>query len=172
VSDGIHPPKLETFDTTAMTNTDPKGIVRTVEEYRVEPFGLYMARPAPGRTQFDYLESWLLPHLGLRVTDFHFTPGHHRDQDFYLDVVDVNVAGPRWRTVDLYLDLALATRSRLDLIDVAELLAALGAGLLDAATAERAVRTAQQAVEGIAAAGYELDGWLRPKGIGLTWRRH
>ncbi len=171
VSQEIHPPKLETFDTAAMTNTDPKGIVRDVEEYRVEPFGLYMARSAPDRTQFDYLASWLLPELGLRITDFQFTPGNERDQDFYLDVVDVSVDGPRWHTRDLYLDLALATGSRIDLVDVDELLAAFGAGLLDAAAAERAVRRAHRAVEGIAGSRYDLDAWLAASGIAVTWHR-
>ena len=45
-----------------------------------------MARPTPGRAQFHYLESWLLPSLGLRATVFHFNPGYERDQDYYLDV--------------------------------------------------------------------------------------
>ncbi len=70
----LHPPKRERFDVSAGVNIDPKGIARSVEEYRVEPFGLYMARPTPGRAQFHYLESWLLPDLGLRITDFWFSP--------------------------------------------------------------------------------------------------
>ena len=93
-ADAIHPPKHETFDLAARTNTDPKGIVRAVDVYTVEPWGLYMARPTPGRAQFHYLESWLLPSLGLRATVFHFNPGHERDQDFYLDVGAVH-AGRR-----------------------------------------------------------------------------
>ena len=60
----------------AWTNTDPKGIERAVDEYTVTPWGLYMARPTPGRAQFHYLESWLLPALGLRASIFHFNPGH------------------------------------------------------------------------------------------------
>ena len=70
----MHPPKRETFDLVARSNTDPKGIVRAVDEYAVHPWGLYLARPTPGRAQFHYLESWLLPSLGLRATIFHFNP--------------------------------------------------------------------------------------------------
>ena len=66
----MHPPKHETFDLRARTNTDPKGVVRAVDEYVVQPWGLYLARPTPGRAQFHYLESWLLPSLGLRATFF------------------------------------------------------------------------------------------------------
>src|SRR5256885_16338024 len=113
----MHPPKHETFDLRARTNTDPKGIVRAVDEYVVRPWGLYLARPTPGRAQFHYLESWLVPGLGLRFTDFWFTPGHERDQDFYLDVVRVHRDGPRWVATDLYVDIGLKDKPSLRGID-------------------------------------------------------
>ncbi|MGB2721702.1 MAG: DUF402 domain-containing protein, partial [Rhodococcus sp. (in: high G+C Gram-positive bacteria)] len=81
----VHAPKHETFDLVAKTNVDPKGFVRVVDEYRVEPWGLYMARPSD-HAHFDYLESWLLPALGLRASVFHYLPAHARDQDYYVDI--------------------------------------------------------------------------------------
>ena len=167
-----HPPKVEVFDPGAMENIDPKGIVRAVEEYREEPFGLYLARPTPGRAQFHYLESWLLPGLGLRITDFWFSPGHERDQDFYLDVVRVRRDGGRWLATDLYLDLVLKDKQSVRVIDTDELLAALAAGLITAEDAEYALTTTYAAVEGLAAHGYDLAGWLSTKDVRLSWRRH
>ncbi|TDL05673.1 DUF402 domain-containing protein [Mycolicibacterium obuense] len=167
---GIHPPKRETFDLVARTNTDPKGVVRVVDVYDLHPWGLYMARPAPGRAQFGYLESWLLPALNLRVTVFHFHPGHERDQDFYLDV-GVYTPGPQlWIGEDHYLDLVLRTGRGVDVTDVDELVAALGDGLLDPGDAERAIHTAVHTVEALARHGYDLDRWLTTIGITLTWR--
>src|SRR5438067_3993571 len=168
----IHPPKVETFDLTARTNIDPKGIVREVEEFRVEPFGLYVARPVPGRAQFDYLESWLLPGLGLRLTDFWFTPGHERDQDLYFDVVSVEIEGEVWRTTDWYLDLTLLDGERLEVLDTDELLAAAAAGLLARKDAQRALEIVYTTVEGLAAHGYRLGPWLSTMDIELTWRWH
>ena len=107
----IHAPKHETFDLVARTNTDPKGIVRAVDVYTVEPWGLYMARPTPGRAQFHYMESWLLPSLGLRATVFHFNPGHERDQDYYLDVGRYTPGATAWHAEDHYLDLVVRTGS-------------------------------------------------------------
>ena len=83
----IHPPKVELFDLEAMTNTDPKGVVRAVREYRVEPFGLYVARDVIGHPSIRALESWLLPEMGLRITDWFYPPGHEWDDQFYVDVV-------------------------------------------------------------------------------------
>lgn len=168
---GMHAPKVEVFDVAGMTNTDPKGVVRAVDEYRVEPFGLYVARPAPGRTQFDYLESWLLPELGLRVTDFHFTASHQLDQDFYLDVAQIHVDGDRWQTRDLYLDLALFVGKDVAVLDTDELLEATVAGHLTQAEAVAAIETAYVTVDDLARNGYDLARWLATRDITLTWRR-
>lgn len=168
----VHSPKVETFDIPARVNIDPKGIEREVEEFRREPFGLYLARPTPGREQFHYLESWLLPELGLRVTDFWFNPGHERDQDFYLDIVDIDIDGDRWTTTDHYLDIVLAQHRGLTVLDTDELLAAAGLGLLTARQAHRALEITYNTVDGLAAHGYELNAWLVGLGAPLTWRRH
>ncbi|UYP21016.1 DUF402 domain-containing protein [Rhodococcus sp. Z13] len=164
-----HHVKTETFDVAARTNTDPKGFVRPVDVYRVEPWGLYMARPSD-HPQFHYLESWLLPELGLRVSIFHFTPGNERDQDRYVDVGRFWREGELWHSRDHFLDLVVRTGRETLVEDVDELFAAVGAGLLDADAAEAAVHTALRTVDGIAAHGYDLDAWLHAQGAPVSWR--
>jgi len=166
----IHAPKHETFDLRGRTNTDPKGIVRAVDDYVVRPWGLYLARPTPGRAQFHYLESWLLPSLGLRATIFHFNPGHERDQDYYLDIGEY-VSGPDgWSAEDHYLDLVIRTGARVDLTDVDELLEAVRHGLLTPEVGELAIRRAVAAVDGLSRHGYDLNAWLADEGMQLVWR--
>ena len=80
----LHPVKQETFDTAANINTDPKGFLREVDTFRVTDFGLYMGRGAD-HPEFGYLESWLLPELGLRANIFHWREGAGYEHDFYLD---------------------------------------------------------------------------------------
>ncbi|WP_407688592.1 ribonuclease FAU-1 family protein [Mycobacterium sp. HUMS_1102779] len=144
--------------------------MRAVDEYAVHPWGLYVARPTPGRAQFHYLESWLLPSLGLRATVFQFNPGHERDQDYYLDVGEY-VPGPQaWHAEDHYLDIEVRTGARAALLDVDELLDAVRHGLLTPEVAERAVRHAVDAVDGLARNGYDLSRWVAGKGMHLTWR--
>lgn len=168
----VHPPKVETFDLAAMTNTDPKGIVREVEEYREEPFGLYLARPTPGRTDFRYIESWLLPDLGLRVTDFWFNPGYERDQDFYLDIVEIQREGTLWRARDLYLDIVLRQSEGAEVIDTDELVDAVSAGLIEEDCATRALNTAFSTVTALAEHQFDLGRWFGTLDIRLGWRRH
>jgi predicted RNA-binding protein associated with RNAse of E/G family len=166
----IHPTKHETFDLVARTNTDPKGIVRAVDDYTLRPWGLYLARPAPGRLQFHYLESWLLPSLGLRATVFHFNPGHERDHDYYLDVGEYTPGATVWRSEDHYLDIEVSTHAGARLSDVDELLVAVRHHLLSADVAERAIRRAATAIDGLARHDYDLTRWLAAEGMELTWR--
>lgn len=144
--------------------------MRAVDEYTVHPWGLYLARPTPGRAQFHYLESWLLPSLGLRATVFHFNPSHKRDHDYYLDVGEYTPGPSVWRSEDHYLDIEIRTGGGAELADVDELLDAVRHGLLTPTVAEQAVRHAVDAVEGLARNGYDLTRWLATKGMELTWR--
>jgi uncharacterized protein len=144
--------------------------VRAVDEYIVRPWGLYLARPTPGRAQFHYLESWLLPSLGLRATVFHFSPGHERDHDYYLDVGEYTPGPAVWRSKDHYLDLEVRTGRGVDLADVDELLEAVRYGLLTPEVGEQAMRRAVAAVDGLARNDYNLNTWLAGNGMGLVWR--
>lgn len=166
----IHPPKVETFDLAARTNTDPKGYVRAVDEYRVEPFGLYVAREIVDHPRLAYLESWLLPEQGVRVTKWRHHPGHQPDYDFYLDIADVTPGESAWTTVDHYLDIVLRTGRGATVLDSDELLAAVLAGLLTESVAERALETTYRVIDGLAHAAYDLDQWLAGEGIELRWQ--
>lgn len=144
--------------------------MRAVDVYTVHPWGLYMARPTPGRRQFRYLESWLLPSLSLRATVFEFNPGYEKDQDFYLDVGRF-VPGPqRWTSEDHYLDLIVRTGRGVELCDVDELLTAVRHNLVNPEDGDTAVRAAVNAVDGLARHGYDLHSWLLDFQMTLTWR--
>jgi predicted RNA-binding protein associated with RNAse of E/G family len=143
--------------------------VRAVDVYTVKPWGLYMARPTPGRQQFRYLESWLLPSLGLRATVFHFNPGYEQDHDYYLDIGDYTAGPTVWHSEDHYLDLLLRDGVGAELTDVDELLDAVRHGLLTPEVAEHAIQQAVGAVDGLARHGYDLGRWLGDRGMNLTW---
>jgi predicted RNA-binding protein associated with RNAse of E/G family len=164
----VHAPKHETFDLVAKTNVDPKGFVRVVDEYRVEPWGLYMARPSD-HAHFDYLESWLLPALGLRASVFHYLPAHARDQDYYVDIGEYTAGASRWTSVDHYLDLSVRTGRDYDLLDVDELFDARVAQHLDTPTAERALSRSIAAIEGLTRHDYDLNAWLASIGMPTEW---
>lgn len=163
-----HPVKHETFDPGAMTNTDPKGYVRPVDEFRREPWGLYMARPAD-HPSFFFLESWMLPQMGLRVSVFHFTAGHETDQDFYVDIGEFTDHGTHWTSQDHYVDLVVRTGRGTQLLDVDELFDAVHAGLLAPPAAERAVMRAAYAIDGIAAHERDLIEWLTAEGMPIRF---
>jgi uncharacterized protein len=167
----VHPPKIETFDLRTRTNVDPKGYLRPVDEYRVEPFGLYLARAMPDHPRLDYRESWLLPELGIQITDWYFRPGQERDQDFYIDIALIRPGERSWQLVDLYLDIVLREGRDLEVLDTDELLAAMSEGLIDRRTAQQALDITHRTVDQLAAHRYDLAAWLADQGINLSWRR-
>jgi predicted RNA-binding protein associated with RNAse of E/G family len=166
----VHPPKTVLFDVAAGTNIDTKGCARAVDEYRLTPFGLYMSRAIVDRSTAHWIQSWLLPDLGLCVTNWWWNPGHHRDQDFYLDVCEIERDGDRWRLTDHYLDIVVRTGRDAEVIDVDEFVAAVASGLLSPAAAEAAMHRTHRAVDGIARHGHDLDAWLDGFGIALSWK--
>lgn len=166
----VHPPKIEYFDIAARTNTDPKGFVRPVEVYREEPWGLYMGRHSD-HANFHYLESWVLPELSLRASKLHYNPGVDQWQDVYVDVgVFTRESATLYKSVDHYLDLLVRTGREVELVDVDELLAAHVDGLLDTTACQAAIQHATAAIDGMAAHGHSLEGWLASRGMTLTWR--
>jgi len=166
----VHPPKVSTFDVPARVNIDNKGLARPVDEYRETPFGLYMSRAMVKRPTAHWMQTWLLPELGIAVTDWWWNPGHTRDQDFYLDIGTIDRHGDRWTLTDHYLDIVVRTGRDAQVLDVDEFVAAVALGLLDAPTAETAMHRAYRALDGIAAHGHDLDAWLAAFGIRLDWR--
>ncbi|MEO7195134.1 MAG: DUF402 domain-containing protein [Pseudonocardiaceae bacterium] len=167
----IHPPKVELFDPDTMTSTDLKGRVRVFREYRVEPFGLYLARDYVDHASIYAMESWLLPEIGLRITDKLYASEHPCDGDYKVDVARIDVEGRCWRTEDLYLDLVVRPGRGVDVLDTDELLDAVLAGLLDRSVAQQALATTYWALDGLARHGYQLDRWLSTLGVAPTWSR-
>jgi len=166
----MHPPKTATFDVPAQINIDTKGIERAVDEYRETPFGLYMSRAMVDRPTAHWMQSWLLPGLGLCVTDWWWNPGHARDQDFYLDICEIVRDDGRWILTDHYLDIVVQHRRGAQLIDVDEFVDAVATGQLAPHAAELSLHRACRAVDGLAAHGYDLTEWLGGMGMELTWR--
>ncbi|APT92830.1 hypothetical protein CPHO_07935 [Corynebacterium phocae] len=164
----MHAPKVETFSVPRGINVDPKGYERPVETFRETDFGLYMARGAT-HPRFGYLESWLLPTLGLRVNKFHVRSGDNEYQDFYIDVVQISAQDGLWETRDLYVDLLSTTGRPVDVEDTDELSKAATEGLLEAEFVEYAIDATLRAVEGITRHDDNVMAWLDSLGMALEW---
>lgn len=169
VATPIHPPHVETYDVAAGINVDRSGTPGHLDAWRVTDFGLYFARPVIGHPTIGWVQSWILPGLDVRVSDFRRHPGLVRSEDHYVDVMTTTVQGPVWRTVDHYLDILVRTGVHARVVDSDEFVAAVRAGLLDPADAERALEASFTAYAGIAGHGHDVDAWLRALGIELTW---
>ncbi|QPK80294.1 DUF402 domain-containing protein [Corynebacterium lizhenjunii] len=125
-----------------------------------------MARGA-NHPAFGYLESWLLPSLGLRVNKFHERASNVY-QDFYIDIAEIR-PGQTWSTRDLYVDLLCTTGTPVTVDDIDELSRAASEGLISAEDTEFAIEATLRAVEGITRHGDDPLAWLSSLDLELTW---
>lgn len=167
----LHPVKEETFAISEMTNIDPKGFTREVDTYRVMPTPrgdvLYMARTTPGHPRFHYLESWLVPHLAIRVNKFHFFEGISPTQDLYIDIALIdNSDADVWHTKDIYIDVVTHHGSRIQMLDLDELGEAISAGVVALDDVHAGLTSAQRVMDGIYLHG-SARMWLEQEGVQL-----
>lgn len=178
----LHKVKQETFDIARRINIDPKGYERSVDAYELSTAQsstttlrpvLYMRRPTPGHPRFHYLESWLVPHLDIRLNKFHFFDGIEPTQDLYIDIafieIDDATTPPTWRTRDLYVDVVThtpgaSTHEKVQVLDLDELGEALLAGYISAEEARRALDSTQRLLDGLHEHGCVAD-WLTAQGV-------
>lgn len=201
----LHKVKQETFDLSRAINIDPKGFERAVDAYELSPtqpaavqsgtahpnLVLYMRRPTPGHPRFHYLESWLVPHLDIRLNKFHFFDGIEPTQDLYIDIafieIDDATTPPTWRTRDIYVDVVThlpeapspeqsqasssyvpgtSSKTKVQVLDLDELGEALLAGYITADEARRALDSTQRLLDGLHEHGSVAD-WLATQGVQL-----
>lgn len=199
----LHKVKQETFDPARAINIDPKGYERAVDAYELSPNQagtaqssitqphpvLYMRRPTPGHPRFHYLESWLVPHLDLRLNKFHFFEGIEPTQDLYIDIAFIEIndatAPATWHTRDLYVDVVThfpeapgqdsplptascipgtSSKTKVQVLDLDELGEALLAGYITADEARRALNSTQRLLDGVQEHGSVAE-WLATQGI-------
>ena len=163
----MHPPKTQLFDLDDHAQFDTKGTRRAIETLREEDWGFYLSRPVVARPNAWWIESWVLPDLGICLSDWRWRPGHERDQDVYIDIASFTRDGPRVAMTDLYLDLVVRRGRETVLVDVDEYVAAVAQGLLTPAVAEYALERSHAVLAGLARHGHDHDAWLGSLGIDL-----
>ncbi|MEU6698330.1 DUF402 domain-containing protein [Pseudonocardia sp. NPDC046786] len=163
----VHPPKTQVVDPGDRAQYDTKGTRREIETLREEDWGIYLSRPVVARPNAWWIESWLVPDLGICLSDWRWRPGHERDQDIYIDIARITRDGRRLRMTDLYLDLVVRRGRGTELLDADEFVGAVAQGLLDPATAEYALERSHTVLAGLAGHGHDHEAWLAGHGIAL-----
>lgn len=163
----MHPPKTQLFDLDDHAQFDTKGTRRAIETLREEDWGFYLSRPVVARPNAWWIESWVLPELGICLSDWRWRPGHERDQDIYIDIASFTRDGPRVAMTDLYLDLVVRRGRETEVVDLDEYVAAVAQGLLTPAVAEYALERSHTVLDGLARHGHDHDAWLGSLGIDL-----
>ena len=154
-----------------MTNTDNKGFVRPVQEYRETSYGLYMSRTAD-HAKFNHMQTWLLLRWDCAPTSF--TSPRDTGRGSVSISMSAGSAVPTTPVAGMpptgIWTWSTCRRGRSRLIDVDELFDACSAGLLSTADAQEAVFVATRALVGAADHDHRVQDWLDAQvGEPLTW---
>lgn len=160
--------KKEIFNAVDYTNTDPKGFLRQVDEYRKTPWGLYMARGAD-HPKFGYIEAWVFEDF--RVTKFHFRSAEYwGGERYYIDIANKKaVAEDVWETRDYYIDILEYPDRKPEVLDLDEFEESYREGYISLKEVSDALRTTSDILEGIEKCG-SFDAWLGTRGVQLEWK--
>ena len=143
----ITPQLVDVVDTVTAVRSYSSGTARQLRICQEERWGLRTECPTPEDPFYDSEVTWLLPDMNLRLTHRRTRSRHARGGPSELTAVRVFHDGRYWRTTDLLLGLAAP-----------------------GGTSARIVRSEEfAAVDGIAAAGHDVDAWLAGQGFPVTW---
>jgi uncharacterized protein len=165
----ITPALVDVVDTVSATRSYSPGTSRALSTCRVEQWGLHLECPTPEDPFSDSEVTWLMPHLGLRLTHLRPRSRHARGGAPVLTAVRVERDGRTWRTTDLLLGLAVPGGTTARIVRSEEFAAAVAGRVLGPADADLALRTVHRTLEEVSLHRHDLPTWLRHRGIFDEW---
>jgi predicted RNA-binding protein associated with RNAse of E/G family len=162
------PVKIIHYDLAARTSTVKAGCY-PVDMYESGDAWLYMARKTVSHPYIAYMKVFLIPSLGLQINKWQFhkvdIPDEYSFYDYYIDVGKFEQAEDVWLFHDFYLDVLVVEGKGAHVLDTDEYLEALSEKLINSEDATFSLETTHSLVNGLAENGYNLEAWLKQKGI-------
>ncbi len=134
----------------------------------VEPWGLSYSCPTPEDPAHDGEITWLLPDVGIRLTQFRPRRRHARRESTELTAVHIQRDTRSWTTTDLLLGLEVPDGGSARIIRSEEFAAAVSGGVIRLSEADYALRTVHRTLEEITL-HRDLQQWLAHRGIYDQW---
>lgn len=159
---------VETFHATTGILTLASGEHCQVDESREENGCLYLRRRL-GTATFPYVESWLIPDLGLRTSCYHHSASEPLPSVYNIAVVEITHDHDLWTARDLYVDLVTSPGRPVTVCDFDELSTAATANLVSPAETDKAIERTLGAIDGISRHHDDAMAWLGERGYRLTW---
>lgn len=165
----ITPQLVDVVDTSTAVRSYSSGTARRLRVCQVTRWGLYLECPTPEDPFSEAEITWLIPTLGLRLTQHRPRSRHARIEPSVLTAVAVHHDARHWRTADLLLGLAVPGRTTARIVRCEDFAAAVAGRVLRPMDADYALRTVHRTLEEISRHGHNLNSWLAYRGIFDTW---
>lgn len=136
-------------------------------ECQVEPWGLSITCSAEEAGHDDEI-TWLLPDLGLRLTQYRPRRRHARRESTLVTAVNIERDTRSWTTTDLLLGLEVPEYGTTRVVKHEDFASAVSEGLIRLSEADYALRTVHRTMEELSR-HRDVNQWLAYRGIFDAW---
>ena len=164
----VTPRLVDVVDLFSAQRHHPSGRSQQLSECHVEPWGLSLSCPTPEHPGHDGEITWLLPELGLRLTQFRPNRRHAKRESTLVTAVRIQRDTRSWTTTDLLLGLEVPEHGTTRIVRHEDFGAAVSSGLIRYSEADYALRTVHRTLEELTR-HRDLNQWLAFRGIFDTW---
>lgn len=164
----IAPKLVDVIDVFSAQRVLSSGTRQQLTHCNIEQWGLSIECPTHEDPSYDGEVTWLLPDLGLRLSQYRPRRRHARRASSSLTAIHLERDTRSWRVTDLLLGLEIPDQGSARIIRSEDFAAAVAGGVIRLSEADYALRTVHRTLEEISM-HRDLQQWLGHRGIFDAW---
>lgn len=146
----------------------PSGITQQLEACRLQRWGLSLECPTPDDPAHAGEITWLLPELGLRLTQYRPRSRHARRGSSLVTAARIEWDTRSWTTTDLLLGLEIPEQGATRVIRSEDFADAVSDGTIRLSEADYALHTVLRTLDELRL-HHDLNQWLAHRGVAEQW---
>ncbi|MBA8825943.1 hypothetical protein FHX42_003309 [Saccharopolyspora lacisalsi] len=159
---------VEVVDVFSAQRHLPSGATQQLDDCHLEKWGLSLKCPTPQDPAHDSEITWLLPELGVRLTQYRPRSRHARREGSLVTAARIEPNTRSWTTTDLLLGLEIPEGGTTRVIHSEDFAAAVSGGAIRLSEADYALRTVLRTFDEIRL-HRDLNQWLAHRGVFEPW---
>lgn len=144
------------------------GVTQQLDTCHLEHWGLSLKCPTPQDPTHDGEITWLLPEIGVRLTQYRPRSRHARRGSSLITAARIESDTRSWTTTDLLLGLEIPERGTARVIRSEEFASAISEGTIRPSEADYALHTVHRTFHELKQ-HRDLNQWLAHRGVSDLW---
>ncbi|MDR7300388.1 DUF402 domain-containing protein [Haloactinomyces albus] len=168
MSTAISSRPVDVVDVVSAQRYFPSGATQRLETCHLQQWGLSLECPTPDDPSHAGEITWLLPELGLRLTQYRPRSRHARRGSSLMTAARIEQDMRSWTVTDLFLGLEIAEHGTARVIRSEDFAAAVSGGSIRPSEADYALHTVLRTFDELRL-HRDLNQWLAHRGVSDLW---